>query len=52
MKRFILTFILFLFAIVLMAQVPVGFSYQAVVRNNFRRSGCQPKHWVVFLPGT
>jgi hypothetical protein len=34
MKRFILTFILFLFAITLMAQVPAGFSYQAVVRNN------------------
>jgi hypothetical protein len=34
MKRFALTFVLPLFAIALMAQVPAGFSYQAVVRNN------------------
>ena len=34
MKKFTFTFVLFLFAIVLMAQVPAGFSYQAVVRNN------------------
>lgn len=34
MKKLSLTFIIFLFAIALMAQVPAGFSYQAVVRNN------------------
>ena len=34
MKTFILTSIFFLFAFTLMAQVPAGFSYQAVVRNN------------------
>jgi hypothetical protein len=34
MKKFTLTFILSLFAVILMAQVPAGFSYQAVVRNN------------------
>jgi hypothetical protein len=33
MKKFTLTFILFLFAIAMLAQVPSGFSYQAVVRN-------------------
>jgi len=34
MKKIILTSIFFLFVITLMAQVPAGFSYQAVVRNN------------------
>jgi hypothetical protein len=34
MKKAVLTIALFLFAIALMAQVPAGFSYQAVVRNN------------------
>jgi hypothetical protein len=34
MKRFAVTFALILSAIALMAQVPAGFSYQAVVRNN------------------
>jgi len=34
MNKIILTSIFFLFAITLMAQVPAGFSYQAVVRNN------------------
>jgi hypothetical protein len=34
MKQFTLTLILSLFSIALMAQVPAGFSYQAVVRNN------------------
>jgi len=34
MKKSALTFIFFLLAVVLMAQVPAGFSYQAVVRNN------------------
>jgi hypothetical protein len=34
MKNFILTFIFLLCDVVLMAQVPAGFSYQAVVRNN------------------
>jgi hypothetical protein len=33
MKKFTLTFIFFLFAIAMLAQVPAGFSYQAVVRN-------------------
>jgi hypothetical protein len=33
MKKSTLIFILFLFAYALMAQVPAGFSYQAVVRN-------------------
>ena len=34
MKKSALTFLFSLFAVVLMAQVPAGFSYQAVVRNN------------------
>jgi len=34
MKKSAITFILFLFAFVSMAQVSAGFSYQAVVRNN------------------
>jgi hypothetical protein len=34
MKKSICTFIFFLLSIAMMAQVPAGFSYQAVVRNN------------------
>ncbi|MBW6534207.1 MAG: hypothetical protein K0B11_04320 [Mariniphaga sp.] len=34
MKKLIFTLFFFLYASVLMAQVPAGFSYQAVVRNN------------------
>ncbi len=34
MKQFVLTSVLFLMATLLMAQVPTGFSYQAVVRNS------------------
>jgi hypothetical protein len=34
MKKFTLTFIFSCLPLLLMAQVPAGFSYQAVVRNN------------------
>jgi hypothetical protein len=34
MKKSVLTFFFFLLSVAMMAQVPAGFSYQAVVRNN------------------